>query len=114
MAPAASLGPIPLLVGSELNSSPVSSSSSLVPAVPFVQAHAASSVHVPAVPVEEKKSVEDPSRIPESVAAFPLSTSSTLGEKVRDAVYWWRKEVSKLQEKKDQPIVCDQNWEKDC
>lgn len=106
VAPVASLGSVSLLVGSELNSSPVSSSSSLVPAVPSVQAHAASSLHVFADSVEEKKSVEDPSRI--------SSTGSTLGEKVRDAVYWWRKEVSKLQEKKDQPIVCDQNWEKDC
>jgi hypothetical protein len=106
VASAASLGSVSLLVGSELNSSPVSSSSSLVPAVPSVQAHAASSLHVSADPVEEKKSAEGPSRI--------SSTSSTLGEKVRDAVYWWRKEVSKLQEKKDQPIVCDQNWEKDC
>jgi len=91
VAPAASLGSVSLLVGSELNSSPVSSSS-LVPAVPSVQAHAASSLHVSA----------------------ELSTGSTLGEKVRDAIYWWRKEVSKLQEKKDQPIVCDQNWKKDC
>jgi hypothetical protein len=103
VAPAASLGFVSLLVGSELNSSPVSSS--LVLAVPFVQAHAAS-LHVFADPVEEKKSAEDPSRI-----SF---IGLTLGEKVRDAVYWWRKEVLKLQEKKDQPIVCDQNWEKDC
>jgi hypothetical protein len=79
VAPAASLGSVPLLVGSELNSSSVSSSS-LVPAVPSVQAHAASFVHVPVDPVEEKKSAEDPSRILESVAAFPLSTGSTLGE----------------------------------
>jgi hypothetical protein len=107
VAPIASQGSVSLLVGSELNSSPVSSSS-LVTTVPSVQAFAASSFHVSANPVEEKKSVEDPSRISE------LSTGSTLGEKVRDAVYWWRKEVSKLQEKKDQPIVCDQNWEKDC
>jgi hypothetical protein len=105
VAPAASQGSVSLLVGSELNSSPVSS---LVTAVPSVQAHTASSFHVSADPVEEKKSTEDPSRISK------LSTGSTLGEKVRDAVYWWRKEVSKLQEKKDQPIVCDQNWEKDC
>jgi hypothetical protein len=75
---------------------------------PFVKAHSASSLHVSADPVEEKNSTEDPSRISE------LSTVLTLGEKVRDAVYWWRKEVSKLQEKKDQPIVYDQNWEKDC
>jgi hypothetical protein len=84
VAPVASLGSVSLLVGSELNSSPVSSSS-LVPAVPSVQAHAASSLHVSADPVEEKKSTEDPSQISE------LSTSSTLGEKVRDAFYWWRK-----------------------
>jgi len=107
VAPAASLGSVSLLVGSELNSSSVSSSS-LVPAVPSVQAHTASSLHVSADPTEEKKSAEDSSRISE------LSTDSTLGEKVRDAIHWWRKEVSKLQEKKDQPIVCDQNWEKDC
>jgi len=106
VAPAASLGFVSLLVGSELNSSPVSSSSQ-VPVDPSVQAHAAS-LHVSADPVEEKKFAEDPSRISE------LSTGSTLGEKVRDAVYWWRKEISKLQEKKDQPIVCDQNWEEDC
>jgi hypothetical protein len=106
VAPAASLGSVSLLVGSELNSSLVSSSS-LVPAVPSVQAHTTSSLHVSADPVEEKKSAEDPRRISE------LSTDLTLGEKVRDAVYWW-KEVSKLQEKKDQPIVCNQNWEKDC
>lgn len=92
MAPAASLGSVSLLVDSELNSSPVSS---LVPAVPSVQAHAASSLHVSTDPVEEKKSAEDPSRISE------LSIDSTLEEKVRDAVHWWRKEVSKLQEKKD-------------
>jgi hypothetical protein len=84
----------------------VSSSSSLVPVVPSVQAHAASSLHVSADPVEEKKFAENPSRI--------SSTGSTLGERVRDAVHWWKEEVSKLQEKKDQPIVCDQNWEKDC
>jgi galactose-1-phosphate uridylyltransferase len=85
------------------------SSSSLVPVVLFVQAHTASSLHVSADPVEEKKSAEDPSRISE------LSTSSTLERKsAEDVVYWWRKEVSKLQEKKDQPIVCNQNWEKDC
>jgi hypothetical protein len=108
VAPAASLGSVFLLVGSELNSSPVSSSS-LVPAVPSVQVHTASSLHVSADPVEEKKSAgEDPRRISE------LSTYSILGEKVRDAVYWWKEEVSKLQEKTDQPIVCDQNWEKDC
>jgi hypothetical protein len=107
VAPTASLGSVSLLVGSELNFSPMSSSS-LVPAVPSVQAHAASSLHVSADPVEEKMSAEDPRRISE------LSTDSTLGEKVRDAVYWWKKEVSKLQEKKDQPIVCDQNWEKNC
>jgi hypothetical protein len=89
VAPAASPGYISLLVGSELNSSPVSSSS-LVTAVPSVQAHVAASFHVSADPVEEKKSIEDPSRILE------LSTGSTLGEKVRDVVYWWRKEVSKL------------------
>jgi hypothetical protein len=62
VAPAASLGSVSLLVGSELNSSPVSSSS-LVPAVPSVQAHAASSLHVSADPVEEKKSAKDPRRI---------------------------------------------------
>jgi hypothetical protein len=106
VAPAASLGSVSLLVSSELNSSPVSYS--IVPAVPSVHAHAASSLHVFADPVEEKKSAEDPSWISE------FSIDSTLGEKVRDVVYWWRKEVSKLQEKKDQPIVCDQNWEKDC
>jgi len=63
VAPAASLGSVSLLVGSKLNSSPMSSSSSLVPAVPSVQAHTASSLHVSADPVEEKKSVENPSRI---------------------------------------------------
>jgi hypothetical protein len=108
MAPTTSLGSVPLLVGSELNSSPVSSSSSLVLAVPSVQAHAASFVHVPADRIEEKKSAEDPSQIQESVAALQLSTSSTMGEKVCDGVFWWRKEVSKLLEKKDQPIVCNQ------
>jgi hypothetical protein len=107
VAPAASQGSVSLLVGSELNSSSVSSSS-LVTAVPSVQAHTASSFHVFADPVEEKKFAKDPSRISE------LSTGSTLGGKVQDAVYWWRKEVSKLQVKKDQPIVCDQNSEKDC
>jgi hypothetical protein len=107
VAPAASLGSVSLLVGSELNSSPVSSSS-LVPVVPSVQAHTTSSLHVSADLVEEKKSAEDPRRISE------LSIDSNLGEKVRDAVYSWMEEVSKLQEKKDQPIVCDQNWEKDC
>jgi hypothetical protein len=75
VAPAASQGFVSLLVSSEFNSSSVSSSS-LVFAVPSVQAHAASSFHVSADPVEEKKSVEDPSRISE------LSTGSTLGEKV--------------------------------
>jgi hypothetical protein len=79
VAPAASLGSVSLLVSFELNSSPVSSS--LVPAVPSVQAHTASSLHVSADPVEEKKSAEDPSRISE------LSTDSTLGEKVRDAIH---------------------------
>lgn len=52
------------------------SSSSLVTAVPSVEAHATSSFHVSADPVEEKKSAEDPSRISE------LSTGSTLGETV--------------------------------
>jgi len=62
VAPASSQGSVSLLVGSELNSSPVSS---LITAVPSVQAHAASSFHVSADPVEEKKSAEDPSRISE-------------------------------------------------
>jgi hypothetical protein len=75
VAPAASLGSVSLLVGSELNFS-MMSSSSLVPAVPSVQAHAASSLYVSADPVEEKMSAEDPRRISE------LSTDSTLGEKV--------------------------------
>jgi hypothetical protein len=112
MAPATSLGSVPLLVGSELNSSPLSSS--LVLAVPSVQAHTVSFVHVLADPVEEKKLAEDPSQIPEFVATLPLSTGTTLGEKVQDGVFWWRKEVSKLLEKKDQPVVCNQSWEKDC
>jgi hypothetical protein len=114
MAQATSLGSIPLLVGSELNSSPVSSSSSLVLVVPSMQAHAASFVHVPTNPVEGKKSAEDPSQIPECVTTLTLSIGSTLGEKVQDGVFWWRKEASKLLEKKDQPIVCNQSWEKDC
>jgi hypothetical protein len=113
MVPATSLGSVKLLVGSELNSSPVCSSSSLVLTIPSMQAPAASFVHIPADPVEEKKSVEDPSCIPESVATLPLSIGSTLGEKARDGVFWWRKEISKLLEKKDQPIVCNQSWEKD-
>jgi hypothetical protein len=75
VAPAASLGSISLLVGSELNSSSMSSSS-LVPTVPSVQAHTAFSLHVYVDPVEEKKSVEDPSRISE------LSIGLSLGEKV--------------------------------
>jgi hypothetical protein len=75
VAPAASLGSVSLLVGYELNSFPVSSSSLVLPAVLSVQAHAASYLHVSADPVEEKKSAEDPSRISE------LSIGSTLERK---------------------------------
>lgn len=61
-------------------------------------------VQAPAVPVEKKSAIglEAPSRAPESGVAPMLSTGTTeLGEKISS-------------KKKDPPIVCDQNWEKEC
>jgi hypothetical protein len=90
VAPAASLGSVPLLVGSGLDSS--------------VPVEKKEPVQAPAVPVERKfvEGLEVPSQVPGSGVAPLLSTGTTeVGKKISS-------------KKKGSPIVCNQNWEKEC
>lgn len=89
VAPGASPSSVTLLVGSGLDS--------------FVSVEK-ELVQAPAVPVEKKSAegLEVPSRVPGFGVAPLLSTGTTeLSKKIPS-------------EKKGPPIVCDQNWEKEC